>query len=256
MGRFKDAVKAVLPEGCRPAAGASYRRTVEFWYRGDRRVCPCCGGHYRTFRSYGRPRRRKALCPGCGSLERHRLLWLYLRERTDLFCRELKVFHAAPAPVFYRVLRALPNLFYVPADLDSPLAGVVVDLTAIPCRDGAFDAVLCVHVLEHVLDDRRAMRELYRVLKPGGWAILQSPVDGRYGATLEGPEVVRPEDRARLFGQRDHVRRYGRDYTTRLEAAGFAVRVDPYAQELDADRIETFGLMGDEAIYFCMKGEG
>jgi SAM-dependent methyltransferase len=169
-----------------------------------------------------------------------------------LFSRRLAVIHFAPEPVFQQALRALPNLVYVSADLDSPLAAVRMDLAAIACPDGAFDVALCSHVLEHVADDRQALRELFRVLKPGGWSILQSPVDLNRETTFEDARVVSPADRARLFGQEDHVRLYGRDYAQRLEAAGFVVKAENFVKELPAEDIRRFGLV-DEDIYLALK---
>lgn len=150
---------------------------------------------------------------------------------------------------------AMSNLDYISADLESPLATVRMDITNILFDDNTFDVILCVHVLEHVMDDRKAMRELYRVLKPGGWAILQSPVDPDYEKTFEDPDIVSPEDRERFFGQKNHVRIYGRDYKDRLEEAGFTVKVDGYIRESGADLIERYGLEEhDTDIYLCTKG--
>jgi SAM-dependent methyltransferase len=122
----------------------------------------------------------------------------------------------------------------------------------LPFRDGAFDALLCHHVLEHVPDDRAAMRELRRVLRPGGWAILQSPIRSRLEATLEDPAVTDPRERERLFGQRDHLRQYGRDYADRLRAAGFEVRAERFFDELPPERRARHGLK-DETIWLCLR---
>jgi ubiquinone/menaquinone biosynthesis C-methylase UbiE len=122
----------------------------------------------------------------------------------------------------------------------------------IPCKDNSFDVVLCNHVLEHVPDDRRAMRELQRVLRPGGWAILQTPVDPQRAETFEDPAIVSPRDRERAFGQHNHLRIYGRDYKERLENAGFRVQVDKYASELEAKLVEKYGLSNEE-VYVCTK---
>ena len=204
-------------------------------YRGDAVFCPWCGGHFRTFAQYGeyiRPH-LNTFCPRCNAFERHRLLWLYLHARTNLFSGRLRVLHFAPEYMLQRTFKAMPNLRYISVDLDSSLAMVHMDITQLPFPDASFDVVLCSHVLEHVLDDRLAIAELFRVLRPSGWAIIVAPVDHSRAETLEDPQVTRPADRARLFGQHDHVRLYGRDYVDRLEQAGFCVSMDSYATQLD-----------------------
>lgn len=171
----------------------------------------------------GRP---NAKCPGCGSLERHRALWLYLRDRTTLLSGSADVLHMAPEPAIERALRAMRNVRYTAADLEPAHRGILrADITALPFADSCFDLILCNHVLEHVPDDRAAMSELHRVLRPQGTAIIQNPVDDTRAATYEDPAVVTPADRRREFGQRDHVRVYGRDFRDRLVAAGFDIDV-------------------------------
>lgn len=218
----------------------------------SRAACPCCGGNFPTFIPGGVRLRPRAQCPRCGSLERHRLLWLYLAERTDLFTAPLKVLHFAPEPFFQDALRALPGIDYTSADLCSPAAMVKMDITDIRYGDDSFDAILCNHVLEHIVDDRKAMTELYRVLRPGGWAVLQVPIDPAREKTFEDPAVTSPEERARLFGQSDHVRWYGRDYGDRLRGAGFHIRVDDFAWTLSEDRVRECGIVRED-IYLCSK---
>ena len=146
----------------------------------------------------------------------------------------------------------MPQLDYITADLSSPRASTKADITNIPCKDNSFDVVLCNHVLEHVADDQKAMREIRRVLSPDGWAILQTPIDSRRSTTFEDPTIVSPEAREQAFGQHNHVRVYGRDYKERLEKAGFTVNVDRYFKELGPDLARKYGLQ-DEEIYFCTK---
>ncbi|KPK62689.1 MAG: hypothetical protein AMK73_05780 [Planctomycetes bacterium SM23_32] len=242
---------------------------------GELLVCPCCGGSFRRFLPAGGRRkvpnrkcpgcgsleRHRAIwlymtnrtCPGCGSLERHRAIWLYMTNRTNLGRGPIRMLHFAPRPCLQKLLEAMPEVDYVTADLDSPRAALRMDLTDILFRDEVFDAVLCVHVLEHVQDDRRAMREVWRVLKPGGWAVLHSPVDRTREATLEDPGIVSPEDRERLYGQWDHVRAYGRDYARRLAEAGFEVTCDDYLRGLGLEAARRHRLGSELDIYFCVK---
>ena len=178
---------------------------------------------------------------------------MFLRDRTNLFTGRLRLLHFAPEKCLRPVLSALPNLDYVTADLRPGRAMVVADVTAIPFADGAFDAVLCSHVLEHVPDDRRAMREIYRVLTPGGWAVVLVPLEPGRAQTYEDPTITSPEDRARSFGSPNHVRVYGRDYKDRLADAGFTVEVDRYAERLPPEVVQTYGLKRHGEIYFCTK---
>lgn len=217
--------------------------------------CPCCNNWFNKFLPFGGKHRVRpnARCPVCGSLERHRLLWSYCKTNTNLFSDKLKVLHFAPEYIIQKELKSMPNIDYISADLNSDLAMVKMDITNISFEENAFDVILCNHVLEHILDDGLAMRELYRVLKPGGWAILQVPIDNSRENTFEDPAVVTPEERQRVFGQYDHVRIYGLDYEKRLRAAGFHVKVDDYVKTIGADEIKKHALMEGENIYLCTK---
>jgi predicted SAM-dependent methyltransferase len=197
--------------------------------------------------------RRNAMCPRCRSLERHRLLWLYLKNKTNLFTSNLKVLHVAPEPAFQKILKSMPNLDYISADLNSPYAMLNMDVTDILFGGSLFDVILCSHVLEHIEDDQKAIREFHRVLKPGGWAILQVPVASKLEETLEDTKVKTPEERELAFGLKEHVRIYGLDYKDRLEIAGFTVDVDQYVKSLSPEIVRAFSLDKDENIYFCTK---
>lgn len=232
-----------------------YSQVTQLVERNDKNLvyCPCCNGNFPSFIAGGPNLRPNAYCPRCGSLERHRLLWLYLKERTNFFTEQLKVLHVAPEKILQEAFQILPNLDYVSADLASPLAMIKMDITDIPFDDHAFDVIICSHVLEHIPDDRKAMRELLRVLKPGGWAILQVPIDLNRAETFEDPTITDPAERQRLFGQDDHVRWYGRDYPNRLRESGFEVSIQSFAAELPAELVKRTGIVTGEDIYFCHK---
>jgi SAM-dependent methyltransferase len=205
----------------------------------------------RRFTPFGLVNRPEAKCPICGSLERHRLMWLYMTQKTSLFDgNPKKMLHVAPEPQLSLLIQQADYIDYLSADLSAPNAMVKMDITDIQYPDNTFDVVYCSHVLEHVQDDRKAMGEFYRVLKPGGWAILQVPI---YDTTFEDPTVISPKERERLFGQHDHVRQYGPDYKDRLMEAGFSVTVDGFVRELDNRTARRFGLIRDEDVYFCRK---
>lgn len=218
--------------------------------------CPCCGQLAPTFLPHGTANLPNRRCPGCGSLERHRLHWFFLHERTALLKDRLVVLHFAPERALQKLLVAQANLEYHSADLASKRAAEHFDICAIPYPDDTFDVILCSHVLEHVADDRTAMAELFRVMKPGGWGLIEVPHDASLAQTLEDPSVTTDEERTRLYGQRDHVRRYGRDYFTRLSSTGFEVVTHRYARDLPASRIAKHRLHADGAITIATKPAG
>lgn len=236
------------------------RFPLSLLYRGDCVECPFCGGTFRNFMPVVRPvgpNRASGRCPKCGARARNRHLWLYLKNKTNLLSDHLRVLHFAPERILEKELKSQPNLDYVSADLNRLRATVRADITEIPFPDASFDAILCSHVLEHVADDRKAMCELYRVLKPGGWAVLLVPIDSRRDETFEDPSIVAPRERERLFGLAGHVRVYGRDFPARLEKAGFIVRVEDYRRELGEARALRYGLRPRRPdIYLCSKDEG
>ena len=235
---LKRALFKVMP-GARRHALLGTVRGIR--HRGELVECPCCASTFSGFLPHRG--RSSAKCPRCGALERHRLLWLFLERETDLFeTPGGALLHIAPEYAFLRRLSRTTGLRYVTGDIDSALASHKLDVMDLPFAAESFDFLMCNHVLEHVEDDRRALSEFHRVLKPGGWAILMCPVDWRRPVTLEDPAVVTPEDRHRVFGQSDHVRLYGRDYPDRLAAGGFSVRDVRYLESLDQVSVERFGL--------------
>jgi Methyltransferase domain len=229
-------------------------KIVGLFYRGNNVECPIIGKSYRKFLPYGRLHPRdNALCPDSLSLERHRLLWLYLKNETDFFTSRKKFLHVAPEQCFLKPFRQAKNLEYTTADIVSPLADVRLDLHDIPYQANEFDVLMANHVLEHVKDDKKCMSEILRVLKPGGWGIMQVPIDYSSQQTLEDPSITDPAERERLYWQRDHVRLYGRDYSEKLRVAGFEVKEILYAKELGAEATKRYALPGEEIIYFCVK---
>lgn len=254
MTSLTTKIKSIIPARYLPAAISSYYTIRSLAYLGNNFICPCCGGHFRRFLPYNKNKPdANNICPRCGSFERHRLLWLYLKNKTNIFEDNLKILHCAPEYCLQKQLIRNQNLQYIGADLDSPLANVKMDLTKIQYDDNYFDVIICNHVLEHIPNDRQAMKELFRVLKPGGWAILQVPIDPTLEKTFEDPNIISPQDRERLFGESNHVRMYGLDYKNRLQEAGFTVKVDKYVEELSANLIQKYGLLSNEYIYFCSK---
>lgn len=229
-------------------------RAMAVLYAGNNVQCPISGRTYRKFLPYGRTEPRdNALCPDSLSLERHRLIWLYLKEKTDFFTADHKMLHVAPEICFMDRFEKMVNLDYITADLESPLAKVKMDLHSIPFEDDTFDVIFCNHVLEHVEDDIQCMREMYRVMKPGGWGIMQVPMDVSMEKTYEDPTITDPKERERHFRQDDHYRLFGRDYGDRLRSAGFEVTQDDYVRSLSSETIKRYALPAEEDIYFVRK---
>ncbi len=222
---------------------------------GRRYECPCCKWPLRGFvNSWGMiSANTDGFCPRCNAKARHRRIWLYLRERSNVFTDDLSLLEVAPWWSLARQFQAMANLQFVGLDLAhrGPHVTAVGDVASMPIRTGLLDAVLCIHVLEHVQDDRRAMAELYRVLKPGGWALVSVPIRLDQ-PTYEDPSITDPDERARAFGERSHVRYYGGDLTDRLAGAGFEVSVD-LASDVPPETRRRFGLRDDENLFHCYK---
>ncbi|TRX56066.1 methyltransferase domain-containing protein [Fulvivirga sp. M361] len=225
------------------------------WLRGNKFTCPIIDKSYRKFLSYGRINPRpNALCPDSLSLERHRLLWLYLKNKTNFFEKPLQFLHIAPEQCFMKPFEKQHGEGYITADLESPLAKVKMDVHKIPFDENTFDTAMCNHVMEHVDNDILAMSEIHRILKPGGWAIIQVPFFSPLpDITFEDRTITNPKEREKAYGQDDHVRLYGKDYPERLRSAGFEVVEDDYINTLSIEEVERYALPKNEVIYFCHK---
>ncbi|CAM2796621.1 Methyltransferase domain-containing protein [Flavobacterium succinicans] len=253
------------------------RPIIAFTLKGDKFTDPIDGKSFKSMLPYGyETQRNNVLSPSTLSLERHRLLWLYLNEQTDFFQSELdsdslvtntkriklrdaetnsalKVLHFAPEQAFYKLFRKQKNLDYTTTDLFSPLADVKADICNLPFEDNQYDVILCNHVLEHIPDDTKAMQELYRVLKPGGMAILQIPQDLNREVTFADDSITDQKERAKIFGQYDHVRIYGRDYFDKLRSIGFTVIEEDYTRKIAPELVEKYCLAKGEIIPVCFK---
>jgi len=230
------------------------RPLIALFLKGKRFIDPIDGKRFRKFLPYGyESPREKVLSPSTLSLERHRLLWLFLRNKTKLFTKPLKLLHFAPEQAFYKRFRKQANLDYVTTDLNSPLADVKADICKLPFENDAFDVILCNHVLEHIPDDTQAMKELFRVLRPGGWGVFQIPQDVKRDKTFEDNTITDKKERAKIFGQYDHVRIYGLDYFDKLRSIGFIVEAVDYTTQLSSEEINRYRLAKGELIPFVQK---
>jgi SAM-dependent methyltransferase len=230
-------------------------KTAALWIWKDKTAffcCPCCDRTCIDWVDYS-PTYREVVCPNCESQPRHRALVLYLKTCTDFYTAPLSVLHIGPESFLRRRFSALSNLRYMTADLMRSSVDLKMDVTCMPFGDNSYDVILASHVLEHIEDDRAAMREVLRVLKPGGFAFLQVPLDSRQPKTLEDPAIRLPHERLRVYLQEDHVRLYGRDYFDRLVQAGFVIRIANLAASLPKDQVRRYGLWQAEDLIFGHK---
>ncbi|MEN9440272.1 MAG: hypothetical protein RLZ33_348 [Bacteroidota bacterium] len=233
-----------------------FKKVAPLLYKGNNVECPVCERSFSKFLSYGADivHRDNVLCPYDLTLERHRLMWLYLKDESNFFtANKLDVLHIAPEQCFHALFKKQSNLNYLTGDLVSPIADMHFDLHNIPLEDNRFDVVFCNHVMEHVNDAIRCMSELHRVMKPGGWGIMQVPQDHNREITLEDPTITSPEDREKYYWQKDHVRLFGQDYPKWLEKAGFRVTVFDKESKYDQKKIERFRLQKEEILYIVHK---
>ena len=222
--------------------------------RGSRYTDPIDGKQFRKFLPYGyENQRQNVLSPSTLSLERHRLLWLYLKNKTDFFTTPKIVLHFAPEQAFYKRFRNIKHFDYVTTDLNSPIATVKADICKLPFESNSFDVILCNHVLEHILDDTKAMQELFRVMRPGGMGVFQIPQDLSHETTFEDHRITNKKERAKIFGQYDHVRIYGRDYFDKLRSIGFEVNEVDYTATLTDKEIDRYRLAKGEIIPVVYK---
>ncbi len=230
------------------------RPLIAFSLKGKTYTDPIDGKSFRKFLPYGYENpRENVLSPSTLSLERHRLLWLYLKNETKFFNQPLKLLHFAPEQAFYKRFKKLENLEYTTTDLNSPLADVKADICDLPFKDDTFDVILCNHVLEHIPNDTKAMQELFRVMKPGGWGIFQIPQDINRAKTFEDNTITDKKERARVFGQYDHVRIYGRDYFDKLRSVGFRIEEVDYTNTLSKEDVKKYRLAKGEIIPLVKK---
>ncbi|QTD36688.1 class I SAM-dependent methyltransferase [Polaribacter batillariae] len=237
---------------------ASYLvRPIIAWYlKGDKFTDPIDGKSFKKFLPYGYGKQREnALSPSTLSLERHRLMWLFLKNETNFFTstKKIKTLHIAPEQCFLDLFRKQENLTYITSDLESPIADVKADICNLPFKDNEFDVIFCNHVLEHIPNDTKAMQELYRVLKKGGMGIFQIPQDLSREKTFEDNSITDRKKRAEIFGQYDHVRIYGRDYFNKLRSIGFTVNEVDYTKKIAPEKLEQFCLMQNEILPVCYK---
>lgn len=263
MSQLKQMLGRLVPASLRHRMA---ERRLRHEHEGGDLECIYCGAKLRHWTLRGQPAEvierldivpagpRLSSCPFCGSYDRDRLLLTFLQRRTDLFSKPTKLLHIAPESTLAKKVVATPSIDYVSGDLDGSLAMRPLDVTDIDFPDNTFDAVICNHVLEHVPDDRRAMSELLRVLKPGGWAVLQVPIGIKLDKTIEDFTLKSDAERLERFGQGDHVRVYSMgDYVERLRSVGWNIEVIDFPSEVGPETVHRYGFHEREKVVFGRK---
>ncbi len=254
MNSLVKIILNIIPRSILTRLSFLLKPLIKIYLRGNKYIDPIDGSSFRKFLPYGYNNvRENVLSPSTFSLERHRLLWLYLKNETDFFNKDLKVLHFAPEAAFLEKFKKLKNISYDTIDLNSPLANIKADICDLPLDDESYDFILCNHVLEHVIDDKKAMQELYRVLKKDGIGIFQVPINVSNKKTYEDFTITDPKERNKAFGQYDHVRTYGMDFFDRLEEAGFMVEKCEYTSKFTSEEIIKYCLPNREIIPICRK---
>ncbi|MBL7137195.1 MAG: class I SAM-dependent methyltransferase [Bacteroidales bacterium] len=263
--------KRLIPFWLGKKLRGAWQKYLSFRYRGTEYYCPYCGYHFRELlpggtdlpvltekQIIGGGYRANLVCPRCFSVDRDRLIYLYLKKKTNLFSAPLKVLHIAPEGCIRALLMSLPNIeyrsgvkYYEGYYYDRKVN--LIDVTSMPFESASFDVVLCNHVLEHIEDDQKALEEIHRVLKPGSWAILQVPISLTLQETFYDPSVKTPEEREKVYGQFDHVRIYGQDYPRILERKGFIVKQYSPSEDAKEEELKRYALNPDELLYVAYK---
>lgn len=274
MGFIRSLSKKVVPFWLGKKLRGAYQKILGQVYKGSSYYCPYCQHSFKKMlpdgfdlpiitdkQIIGAGRRDNCTCPRCFSKDRDRLIFLYLKNKTDLFEGHYKLLHIAPEAWMKELFQRIPNLHYTSGVKEAENMGYYydrmtreMDITDLEMKNNLYDVIICNHVLEHVTDDILAMEELYRVLKPGGWAILQVPISPIMEESYEDYDIISDVSREKYFGQFDHVRIYGQDYFTRLRSVGFKVeRHHPIKDNWNIPEIEKFALNPEEELIVANK---
>jgi SAM-dependent methyltransferase len=229
-------------------------------YLGNKVYCPCCNTRFSRFLEVG-PKRQPMLCPRCRSNDRDRFFWLYLKANPGFLQNNIKLLHVSPETIYYNRFKKIPGVQYVAGDKfvlqfgsTYPKETVYLDITSMPeYADNTFDFIFCSHVLEYIKEDRQAIRELYRVLKPKGKAIISIPINHGHYETLEDPNVTDPKEQERLYGDTGHLRYYGEDYIERVKQAGFTPEFIPVTDFISPELIKQCVINPRDVVHLCHK---
>ena len=246
----------IVPQSLRPRIKNGQYSIRALFYKGNNVHCPCCNHSFDKFLPFGLgwKKRENAACPSCNSLERTRLTWLYLLNEVKIdSMRNANILHFAPERYIALNLKKMSALNYISADLNPALADIKVNIENIQFDDNYFDVIVCSHVLAHVYDEDKALTELYRVLKPGGWALIITHIFKNLEKTFEDKEAKTPKQRLNVFGQDDLARMHGKDFPDRLRNAGFKVKALSYADKFSESERKKYGLRFNDVFHISIK---
>lgn len=254
MKYIKIHYKKILPEKIRINIRFLIYKIISYRYRGNKVTCNCCNKKFNRFLPYGdrEVKRLNAACPWCLSLERTRMLWSYLCKSTFLKNKN-KILHFAPAKILENLLKNNPNIDYISADINPALAMDTVDITNIKYLSNSFDLIICGHVLSVVKEDKKALNELYRILKKGGTLILLEHIYTQYDTTFEDFSISNDNERTKFYGAPYLERCYGNDFKMRIKVTGFDVKELDYTKSLSKNEIVKFGLQNSGLLFLCKK---
>lgn len=253
---MRDTLKKILPDDVFHAFRDVKKSFQKKFYKGDVVFCVCCQSSFKAFAPFGVTKMPNRLCLQCDSLERDRLLWMYLEKCTNLYNEPVRLLHVAPERLFYHKFSSVETIDYNPVDMfpaSYPEGTKFLDLLNNDVPSNSYDAIICNHVFQYIEEDRKAMKAVYRMLKPGGWAILQVPIDWKREVTYEDYTITDPKERERVFGLSEHVRWYGKDYPSRLESVGFNVKSDDFIESFTREEIARYGFWKGQRIFYCVK---
>jgi len=274
MSIIRKLSKKVIPFWLGKKLRGTYQKFLGFYYKGNKYYCPYCKHSFKKMlpdgfdlpvikekHIIGSGYRKNCTCPRCFSKDRDRLIYLFLKNKTEIFSSHNKILHIAPEAWLKELFQRIPDIDYTSGVKKiSPMGYYYdrmireVDITNLEMKDNLYDVVICNHVLEHIIDDEIAISEIYRVLKPGGWAILQVPISASLEKTYEDSSIISKRGREMHFGQFDHVRIYGQDYPKRLEQAGFKVeRVNPIKDAWGIKNIDKYAINPEEDLFIAYK---
>ncbi|PLX13845.1 MAG: SAM-dependent methyltransferase [Marinilabiliales bacterium] len=267
---MKTFVKKILSDSISRKVKKIYLFARGIAYYGTNYHCNICGKSFRKFLPGGfdlpiikemdiiGAGRRNHICPNCQSTDRDRLIKSFFDINQELLSDNKTVLHIAPEPSLYNFLKKYKNIKYIPAakyheGIYYPKEMTLVDLTSMQFANNEFDIIICNHVLEHIEDHKTALKEIYRVLVKKGIAILQVPYSLKLKNTHENPEIKSEKDREKYFGQFDHVRLYGSDYTDILKSAGFKLNEFIAEDNISPNKIEKMKLFANETLFVVNK---
>ncbi|SFE66861.1 Methyltransferase domain-containing protein [Chitinophaga sp. CF118] len=253
---MQPVIKRILKQTALPL----YLQFRGLYHKGNKVTCPCCKRSFSRFLPLGVDR-RPGQCPRCRSNERDRALWLYMEKYPDFINAGKKLLHIGPESIFYRYFKKMKGLHYTPADKFAltfestyPSETIYLDIVHMPeIPDNMYDVILCSHVLEYIKEDDKAISELFRVLRPGGIALLQVPIKPGLEITYEDDSITSPEQRALIFGDPGHIRFYGEDYADKLTAQGFETDFIPFISLFTQEEIEKYGLVATDDFQLAKK---